>query len=58
MGGLLDATNVIPKENLALSIITTLGWEHVDALGGSLKSISRAKAGILKPSVPVSISNN
>lgn len=50
LGGARDATNVI--ENLDLAVITPIGMEHADALGGSLESISRAKAGIMKEGVP------
>ena len=33
LGGLTDATNVFSEEQLQLAIITTLGFEHQDALG-------------------------
>ena len=33
---------------VALTVITALELEHVDTLGGSLQSIARAKAGIVK----------
>jgi folylpolyglutamate synthase len=48
IGGLTDATNVISTSNLALSVITTIDAEHLDALGGSIQSIAQAKAGIMK----------
>jgi dihydrofolate synthase / folylpolyglutamate synthase len=50
LGGRLDATNVITPE---LSIITTIGLDHVKTLGGDLVSIALEKAGIVKPGVPV-----
>lgn len=53
MGGARDATNVILSSDLALSIITTVGEEHLDALGGSLESIAVAKSGIVKTGRPV-----
>lgn len=53
MGGARDATNVISGADLALSIITTVGEEHLDALGGSLESIAVAKSGIVKYGRPV-----
>lgn len=49
LGGSRDATNVIEK--LDLAVVTPIGMEHVDALGGSLESIARAKAGIMKSNV-------
>lgn len=53
MGGARDATNVISGSDLAVSIITTVGEEHLDALGGSLESIAVAKSGIIKYGHPV-----
>eukprot|EP00798_Chlamydomonas_sp_ICE-L_P017754 gene17753-24115_t len=55
LGGLTDATNVIPAEQLAAAVITPIGLEHVEALGGSLESIATAKAGIMKQGRPVII---
>ena len=50
LGGRLDATNaVIP----AVSVITTIGWDHMDMLGDTLAKIAAEKAGIIKPGVPV-----
>lgn len=49
LGGSRDATNVIEK--LDLAVITPIGLEHADALGGTLETIARAKSGIIKPSV-------
>ncbi|KAG5533859.1 hypothetical protein RHGRI_027901 [Rhododendron griersonianum] len=53
LGGARDATNVISSSDLAVSIITTVGAEHLDALGGSLESIAIAKSGIIKHGRPV-----
>lgn len=53
LGGARDATNVIESSNLAASVITTIGEEHMAALGGSLESIAEAKSGIIKHSRPV-----
>ncbi|KAI8540455.1 hypothetical protein RHMOL_Rhmol09G0265000 [Rhododendron molle] len=55
LGGARDATNVISSSDLAVSIITTVGAEHLDALGGSLESIAIAKSGIIKHGRPVSM---
>ena len=50
LGGELDATNVIIPE---VSIITSLSYDHMAVLGHTLTEIARAKAGIIKPGVPV-----
>ncbi|OMO56400.1 Folylpolyglutamate synthetase [Corchorus olitorius] len=53
LGGARDATNIISSSELAASVITTIGKEHLAALGGSLESIAMAKAGIIKHSRPL-----
>ncbi|MDA1269400.1 MAG: bifunctional folylpolyglutamate synthase/dihydrofolate synthase [Bacteroidetes bacterium] len=53
MGGRLDSTNVIHPE---LSIITNIGFDHTQFLGNTLHLIAGEKAGIIKKSVPVIIS--
>lgn len=55
MGGRLDSTNVIAP---ILSIITNISWDHKDLLGDTLQKIASEKAGIIKPNVPVVISEN
>ena len=52
LGGRLDSTNVVSPE---VSIITNIGWDHADLLGGSLEAIAAEKAGIIKHGVPVII---
>ena len=52
LGGRLDSTNIIIPE---LSIITNIGWDHMNLLGNSLEKIAIEKAGIIKTSVPVII---
>lgn len=52
LGGRLDSTNVITPE---LSVITNIGWDHMNVLGDSLQAIAYEKAGIIKPRVPVII---
>ncbi|TAE77852.1 MAG: bifunctional folylpolyglutamate synthase/dihydrofolate synthase [Bacteroidetes bacterium] len=52
LGGRLDSTNVI---NPVLSIITNIGWDHMDMLGDTLPKIAVEKAGIIKHGVPVVI---
>ena len=53
MGGRLDSTNVISPE---LAVITNIGWDHMQFLGDTLPLIAGEKAGIIKPQVPVVIS--
>ncbi|VAI26737.1 unnamed protein product [Triticum turgidum subsp. durum] len=55
LGGARDATNVIRNSELAAAVITTVGKEHLAALGGSLQSIAVAKSGIIKEGRPVVI---
>lgn len=50
LGGRLDCTNVIVPE---ISVITTIGFDHVEILGDTIKQIASEKAGIIKKSRPV-----
>ncbi len=50
MGGRLDATNVV---NPLISIITPVSLDHCEYLGSTLSAISREKAGIIRPGMPV-----
>ncbi|HLO36959.1 MAG TPA: folylpolyglutamate synthase/dihydrofolate synthase family protein [Lacibacter sp.] len=50
LGGRLDSTNIITPE---LSIITNIGWDHMNLLGDSLEEIAFEKAGIIKHAIPV-----
>jgi dihydrofolate synthase/folylpolyglutamate synthase len=52
MGGRLDATNIITP---LISVITTIGFDHTQFLGNTLKDIAIEKAGIIKPHTPVII---
>jgi dihydrofolate synthase / folylpolyglutamate synthase len=52
LGGRLDSTNVILPE---LSIITNIGWDHMNILGDTLEKIALEKAGIIKKGIPVVI---
>jgi dihydrofolate synthase/folylpolyglutamate synthase len=52
LGGRLDSTNVI---NPLLSIITNIGWDHMNLLGDTLPKIAAEKSGIIKPATPVII---
>jgi len=53
LGGRLDSTNIITP---ILSVITNIGLDHTDLLGNTLPKIAVEKAGIIKPNVPVIIS--
>jgi dihydrofolate synthase / folylpolyglutamate synthase len=53
LGGRLDSTNIITP---ILSVITNIGYDHTDLLGNTLPEIANEKAGIIKPNVPVVIS--
>jgi len=52
LGGRLDSTNVILPE---LSVITNIGYDHMEFLGDTLAKIAEEKAGIIKKQVPVII---
>lgn len=52
LGGLLDATNVLAKENVLCTAITKIAFDHEGFLGNSLAQIAAQKAGIIKPGVP------
>lgn len=51
LGGTFDSTNVI--EHPLLCVITALGLDHTAQLGNTITEIATAKAGIIKPGVPV-----
>ena len=53
LGGRLDSTNVITP---VLSVITNISFDHQDILGDTLEKIAFEKAGVIKPDVPVVIS--
>lgn len=50
LGGRLDPTNVITP---LVSVITSIGYDHMDILGSTLEEIAREKAGIIKQNTPV-----
>ncbi|MBT8236603.1 MAG: bifunctional folylpolyglutamate synthase/dihydrofolate synthase [Bacteroidia bacterium] len=53
LGGRLDSTNIIRP---VVSLITNIGMDHMELLGDTLEKITLEKAGIIKQSVPVVIS--
>jgi dihydrofolate synthase/folylpolyglutamate synthase len=50
LGGRLDSTNIITP---VLSVITNIGWDHMNMLGNTLEEIAFEKAGIIKEATPV-----
>jgi dihydrofolate synthase/folylpolyglutamate synthase len=52
LGGRLDSTNIISPE---LSVITNIGFDHVNILGNTLPKIAAEKGGIIKEKTPVVI---
>ena len=52
LGGRLDSTNIVSP---VMSVITNIGLDHCDMLGGTLPEIAFEKAGIIKPKSPVVI---
>ncbi|UQS86812.1 bifunctional folylpolyglutamate synthase/dihydrofolate synthase [Nicoliella spurrieriana] len=54
IGGDNDSTNVLYPD---VSVITTIGYDHMQFLGNTLSEIAKHKAGIIKPNVPVVIGN-
>jgi dihydrofolate synthase/folylpolyglutamate synthase len=50
VGGRADATNVVEP---AICALTAIEREHTDRLGSTLEAITREKAGIIKPGVPI-----
>lgn len=45
LGGLYDCTNIV---NPIMSIITSIGYDHMNILGNTLEEIAKQKAGIIK----------
>jgi dihydrofolate synthase / folylpolyglutamate synthase len=50
LGGRLDSTNVVHP---IVTVITTIGMDHVQLLGDTIEQIAAEKAGIIKSGVPV-----
>jgi dihydrofolate synthase/folylpolyglutamate synthase len=50
LGGRYDATNVVTPW---VSVITSIGFDHMDRLGNTIAKIAYEKAGIIKSGVPV-----
>lgn len=52
LGGRLDSTNIITPE---VSVITNIGYDHMQFLGETLPEIAYEKSGIIKDNIPVII---
>lgn len=52
LGGRLDSTNIISP---ILSVITNIGYDHMNLLGNTLEEIAGQKAGIIKKDTPAII---
>lgn len=50
LGGRLDATNIVQP---IVSIITSIGLDHMEYLGDTVDKIAYEKAGIIKSNIPV-----
>jgi dihydrofolate synthase/folylpolyglutamate synthase len=50
LGGRLDSTNIITP---LISVITNIGWDHMNMLGDTLQLIAIEKAGIIKHGIPI-----
>ena len=55
LGGRLDSTNIITP---LVSLITNISYDHQAMLGETLPEIAGEKAGIIKPGVPVVVSQS
>ena len=53
LGGRLDSTNALG--NPVVSVITRIGYDHMNILGNTIEEIAQEKAGIIKAGVPVVI---
>jgi dihydrofolate synthase/folylpolyglutamate synthase len=49
LGGRLDSTNIVEP---LVSVITNIGLDHMEILGGTLEKIAYEKGGIIKPGRP------
>ena len=51
LGGRLDSTNIVRSP--VCSVITALGFDHMDRLGNTMREIAAEKGGIIKKNCPV-----
>ncbi len=55
LGGRLDATNIVDP---LVSVITSIGFDHMEILGSTLEKIAFEKAGIIKRNRPAVVNVN
>ena len=48
LGGMLDSTNLLKAKDVELSVVTSIGFDHMHILGHTLEEI----AGELLPTIP------
>lgn len=53
MGGLTDATNVVPASHTLLSVVAAIELDHQKFLGDTIAEIARVKGGIIKEGTAV-----
>nr|AAT74583.1 dihydrofolate/folylpolyglutamate synthase [Toxoplasma gondii] len=51
LGGRLDATNIVDSPRC--TVITSIGWDHMNVLGDTLDRIAQEKAGVIKAKTPL-----
>jgi dihydrofolate synthase/folylpolyglutamate synthase len=51
VGGALDATNVLPR--VQITVLTNIEADHLETLGGTLKTVAMDEAGAIRAGVPV-----
>lgn len=51
LGGRLDSTNIVKVP--LVTVITSIGWDHMERLGNTLAAIAAEKAGICKAGAPL-----
>ncbi|MDX2005380.1 MAG: bifunctional folylpolyglutamate synthase/dihydrofolate synthase [Meiothermus sp.] len=51
VGGVLDDTNVLPR--VRLTVLTSVGEDHLEVLGGNVETVALDKAGAIRPGIPV-----
>ncbi len=51
LGGRLDATNAVTRP--ILTVITEIGYDHMEYLGTTIEDIAAEKAGIIRSGVPI-----
>ena len=54
LGGRLDAVNLVDAD---CAVLTSVGIDHVEYLGGTREAIGREKAGIFRPAMPAVVAD-